>query len=179
MIKPRMSKKEFTTQVFTDSLLDEFLEEYPEYKDKTKQQLTKYWKNITNKIKTNVVCNPLGLKLPNYMGELKCQYLPHKFKAKDYKTSEELGEDVNYVNLVTKGKVATIKWERRWAVRYNKILQFYAYLECQDWCHLAKDHITNHPEMVLTSRNTLGGHSIWRQYEQIKQTGNRGSQSST
>lgn len=159
---PRMRKAKFSKMVITRELYDRFCKEYPEYK-LTWAQFYQYWQDIAAKIRYHTVYNPLGLKLGSYTGELKFQYLPHKFKANDRSTSALLGEKVDFINLAMKGKVGKVKWERRWAVKRNKILQFYAFDGTRELIKVAKHYIVANPDKLRIARNTLGGHSVWRQ----------------
>jgi hypothetical protein len=161
-----MKKGKYATQVVTRELWKEFTKAFPEYKDMSWKDFSDYWNDIAATIREETIFNPLGVKLGHYTGELKYQYLPHRYKAKDRNTSLELGVTTNFVNLVTRGKVGKIKWERRWAVRFNKMLQFYAFEPNRDMNDKAKVHTEANPETLRTARNTLGGYSIWRQLKQ-------------
>lgn len=163
---PRMKKARFTKTVVTKELWRRFCKEHPEHKI-TWKEFFQYWKDITAKLRHHAIYNPLGVKLGSYTGELKLQYLPHKFKAPDHHTSNELGEKVNYLNIPSRSKVGKIKWERRWAVKFNKWLQFYAFDETRELNRMAKQHTTDNPEALRISRNTLGGHSVWRQKRKL------------
>lgn len=158
-----MRKGKFSKMVVTKELWQKFIQTLPEYKDMTWKEFYNNWLDIAETIRNEAIYNPLGVKLEKFTGELKLQYLPHKFKAVDNSTSTELGEKVNHLNIVTQGKVAKIKWERRWAVKFNKILQFYAFDETREMQKMAKEHILANPNSLRVSRNTLGGHSVWRQ----------------
>jgi hypothetical protein len=159
---PRMGKAAFSTQVFTRELYKKFLREFPEYKELTWKEFKTCWEEITATIREEGVMNPLGVKLGFYLGEIKTQFLPHKKKAVDRKASAEAGEVVTHLNLVTRGKVAKIKWERRWAVNFNKILQLYAFEPDQKMNKIAKTYIPENPEKLRVARITLGGKRTWR-----------------
>lgn len=159
---PRMPKGQFSIQVITRDLWKAFQAKFPEHAKISYTDFKERWMEIADTIRTESIKNPLGVKLGYYTGELKYQYLPHKFKALDNKLSAELGEEVNQLNLLTKGKVGKIKWERRWAVKFNKILQYYAYEPDRRMSKLAKEHTDSSPESIRVARNTLGGKSFWR-----------------
>ncbi len=160
---PRMRKAEFITNIVTRKLWEDFRKSSPEYKDITWKEFHSKWEEIAETIRSEMVNNELGVKLGAYTGELKLQYLPHKFEAADLTKVDELKEKVSHLNLVSRGKVAKIKWERRWAVKFNKMLQFFAFEGTRDINTQAKKRIDEHPEKLRVARNTLGGHSIWRQ----------------
>lgn len=160
---PRMKKAQFSKQVITKELWKSFKEEYEEYKSMSWADFYKHWCDIAQTIRQETVENPLGVKLGSYTGELKLQFLPHKFEAIDYPTSAELGDKVKHLNIVDRGKVAKLKWERRWAVKFNKMLQFYAFDATRPLLDAAKDKMQRDSEKLRVSRNTLGGHSVWRQ----------------
>ncbi len=163
---PRMKKGKFSKMVITKDLWKRFCQEFPEHK-LSWQDFCQHWRDIASKVRHYAIYNPLGVKLGSYTGELKFQYLPHKFKAQDQQASEEIGEQVNHLNIQTRGKVGKIKWERRWAVKFNKMLQFYAFDETRELNKMAKQHATANPEALRISRNTLGGHSVWRQKTKV------------
>lgn len=158
-----MRKGEFSKMVITKELFTRFKKEHPEHKNLTWEQFYKYWLDIANKIRQEAITNPLGVKLGFHCGELKLQYLPYKYQAVDHNESEKLGEETTYLNLTNKGKVAKIKWERRQAVKTNKILQFYAFDPTREMDRMADKHIKMHPDKLRVARVTLGGHSVWRQ----------------
>jgi hypothetical protein len=169
-----MKKGKFSKMVVTKELHKRFCETYPEHK-MTWEQFYKLWQDIAAKIRYHTIRNPLGVKLGSYTGELKFQYLPYKFKGKDYNGSEKAGESINHLNIISKGKTGKVKWERRWAVKFNKVLQFYAFDETRELNKMADKYASEFPELIRISRNTLGGHSIWRdkkyRYEYKKTNG--------
>lgn len=158
-----MPKAQFSTQLITKDLWKEFIKKFPEYKEMKWDEFYEGWKDIAQTIREEAVYNPLGVKMGSYTGEIKLQYLPYKFKADDPFLSEQMGEKVQNVNLVTGGKVAKIKWERRWAVRFNKMLQFFGFEPTREINHMAAEHTKENPEKIRISRNTLGGKSIFNQ----------------
>lgn len=160
---PRMRKAEFTTQIVNKELWQQFKKDFPEHKGMTWSEFIKKWGHLAETIRIETVSNPLGVKLGSYTGELKLQYLDSKFEGHDIPTSTVLGEKVNHVNLTSRGKIAKLKWERRWAVKFNKMLQFFAFEETREINAMAKKHIDNNPDKLRAARNTLGGFSIWRQ----------------
>jgi len=165
---PRMKKGDFSITVVTKDLWKQFKIEHPEYSKLTWDEFYQYWKDISYTIRKEVVENPLGVKLGSYTGEIKLQYLPHKFKAEDPRATQDLGERVNHLNITNRGKVAKIKWERRWAVRFNKMLQFFAFKATREIEDLANKYILDNPDKLRVARNTLGGYSIWRQLKNKK-----------
>ena len=160
---PRMKKGQFSKMVITKDLWKRFREEYPEYEGLEWKDFYSTWLDIAERIRYHAIYNPLGVKLGSYCGELKFQYLPHKFKAKDHHTSEKEGEKKEFLNISQKGKVPKIKWERRWAVKFNKMLQFYAFDETREIYNLAKVYMNDYADKLRVARNTIGGPSIWRQ----------------
>lgn len=160
---PRMRKGEFSKMVVTKDLWKRFMTEYPEYEGISWREFYDIWLQIAERVRYYSIYNPLGVKLGCFTGELKFQFLPHKFIAKDHHLSEKEGEEHIHLNLDIKGKVPTIKWERRWAVKYNKWLQFYAFDETREINILAHEYGKENMEKLRTSRNTLGGLSVWRQ----------------
>lgn len=160
---PRMKKGEFSTRVITKDLWKRFISDYPEYRSLTLAEFKALWEDIAQTVREQTVFNPLGVKLGARIGELKYQYLPYKFKADNIAGSIKLGRPVTHLNIVNKGKVGKVKWERRWAVKYNKMLQFYAFEPDRKTRIIAKKYTDENPDLIRMARNTLGGFSIWRQ----------------
>lgn len=158
-----MRKGEFSKMVITKELYNDFIKFLPEYKEMTFSEFYDCWLDIAETIRDEAIKNPLGVKLGSFLGELKLQYLPYKFETLDIKESKELGYKTNHLNINTKGKVAKIKWERRWAVKFNKILQFYAFEPTRKMEIMCKKRIEESPETLRVSRITVGGLSVWRQ----------------
>lgn len=160
---PRMKKAQYSKKVIDKSMWKEFREKFPEYASLSDSELNTKWNELAAIIRTELVTNPLGVKLGSYTGELKLQYLPYKMEgAIDPAASDEAGELVKHLNVLTRGKVARVKWERRWAVKFNKMLQFFSFEAERPIMELAKKHIDENPEKLRVSRNTLGGQSFWR-----------------
>lgn len=161
---PRMRKGEFSKMVVTKELYDKFIEEFPEYKNMDWKNFYQNWLDIAAKARYEAIYNPLGVKLGSYLGELKLQFIPYKFRAINKAASEIEGTSIPYLNIETKGKVPRIKWERRWAVKFNKILQFYAFDETRELNKLATQYMReDNIEKIRIARVTIGGHSVWRQ----------------
>lgn len=160
---PRMKKGKFSKMVITKDLHKKFIEEFPEYSNMTWKEFYDNWLDIADKVRKEAIHNPLGIRLGSHLGELKLQYLPYKFKAIDKSTSNQLGEKVPFLNINTRGKVPKIKWERRWAVKFNRILQFYAFDETREMNRVAFAYMQENPEKLRVSRITTGGPSVWRQ----------------
>lgn len=170
---PRMRKGSFSIRVLTRETFKKFRKEYPEYKKMPWRDFYDNWCEIAERVRYYSVQNPLGVKLGSYLGEIKFQYLPQQKQALDRETSIQLGELTNYLDIPTRGKLGTVKWERRWAVKFNKILQFYAFDGARGINELAFKRATEFPELIRVSRNTLGGQSVWRQ--KMKQYDQKGS----
>lgn len=156
---PRMKKAEFSINVVDRKLWRQFKQKH---RNISWEEFYQLWQDIAETIREEAIFNPLGVKLGQFMGELKFQYLPHNPKMTDLGTSQLIGEEVNYVNLVTKGKTGKVKWERRWAVKFNRMLQFYAFEPTREIILMAKKRADEDPDSIRVARNTLGGFSIWR-----------------
>lgn len=163
---PRMKKGKFSKMVVTKELHKRFIKRYPEHKDMSWDDFFKNWKEIAETIRIETVTNPLGVKLGGYNGDLKYQYLHYKVKVEDHPSSVELGMKVTNPNIITKGRVATLKWERRHAYSYNEMLQFFAFEPTREMTDLAAKYIVENPEKVRTTRSVTGGkggYNYWRQ----------------
>ena len=158
---PRMRKAQFSQQVVSKDLYKRFKKEFPEH-DISWLEFSSAWADIAETIREESIYNPLGVKLGSYTGELKLQYIPYKFSVEEYTTSKELGEKINHANLLTKGKVAKIKWERRWAVKRNKMLQFFGFEATRKMANIAKIYTDANPDKIRVNRSIKDGRSIWR-----------------
>lgn len=158
-----MRKGEFSRMVVTRDLFKKFQREFPEYKDMKWEEFYDNWLDIAAKIRHAAVNNPLGVKLGAYTGELKIQWIPYKMDIESRIESEKAGEKITAHNFESKGKPARVKWERRWAVKFNKILQFYAFDETRELTKAAHEYIVNNPTLIRVARVTIGGNSVWRQ----------------
>jgi hypothetical protein len=165
---PRMRKAKYSINIVSKEGFKKFKESFPEYKNMKWDEFFQSWLDIADTLKTEIIENPLGVKLGSYTGELKLQYLPYKQKAVDLDLSNKLGEKVDHLNITTKGKIATIKWERRWAVKFNKMLQFFAFQPTRKLHSDAKKYIDNHPEKLRVSRAVTGGVNVWKKQKPFK-----------
>ena len=59
--------------------------------------------------------------------EIKVQFLPKKIKGKDYDLSQKEKEELPFLNIITKGKVAKISWIRKNAYRFNQNIMLFAF----------------------------------------------------
>lgn len=162
---PRMRRGKFSKSVVSKQLWRQFIKTNPEYKGMTWDQFFTNWKEIADTIRIETITNDLGVKLGSYTGELKLEYIPYKFRAENYNITEAR---VPYPNILAKGKVAKIKWERRWAVKFNKMLQFFQFQPTREMNILARDYMDGNADKVRMSRITVGGYSVWRQLNKKK-----------
>jgi hypothetical protein len=154
---PRFSKLKYTHKISTKELFEDFQKRYPEY-DIDLKEFEHIWLDlIAPEIQKEAALNPLGIKLPFYVGELKLQWLPYRPKEIDFNHKDRQGEIVPLLNLMNGGKVPKLKWERRNAVRYNRWLQFYGFTPSREIEKLAKKKIEENPNDLRVSRVTLGG----------------------
>ena len=151
---PRFGKGDFSKVIINkENLYKKFIKNFPQFKDKSWEEILEAWLLVTDEIKNQVTTNPLGVKLKFYIGDLKLQYVPYKMKSLTYGE----GEFIRQLNLHSRDKVAVLKWERRSVVRYNKWLQYFAFDPARDLQRAASNAIYENPEKFRTSRVTLGG----------------------
>lgn len=152
---PRMKKGNFSYLVINKDSFNKFKEDYPEYSNMSYHSFYEYWLDIAEIMRDKTITNPLGLKLGAYTGELKFQYLPYKLETLDHNATEEYGAQIKNLNMNSRGKTGKIKWERRWAVKFNRMLQFYAFEPTRELVTLAKEYIKANPDKLRVSRVTL------------------------
>lgn len=151
---PRFRKEKYIHNIL-DSCYNRFKTDYPEF-DISEDEFLRIWnKVISPEIRKEAGTNPLGIKLPYYLGEIKVQWLPYILK-KD-KVIIDSNTPYDKLDLMNGGKTPTVKWERRNAVRYTRMLQFYAYDEDRKIKDIAKVREKETPEDIRVSRVTLGG----------------------
>jgi hypothetical protein len=165
---PRMRKAKYSINLVSKDSFKKFKDSFPEHKDMKWEDFSNNWLDIAETIRKEIIENPLGIKLGSYTGELKLQYLPYKQKAVDIDLSNKLGEKIDHLNITTKGKVAIIKWERRWAVKFNRMLQFFAFQATRKLNVDAKKYIDSHPEKLRVSRAITGGVNVWKKLKPRK-----------
>ncbi len=158
---PRMKKSKYTEHVVTEDLYRAFKKKFPEYKRMKWREFSDKWNDIAETIRQEAITNPLGVKLGSYTGELKLQFHKPDQKMLNIPLSMKLGKAINYVNLLTRGKTASIRWERRWAVKFNKILQFFAFSPCRELHKMAKKQVDTNPDRLRMIRPTTGGFHVW------------------
>lgn len=115
---PRFKKTPWKVDVVTRELFKNFRKDYPEFKSTTFERFRDIWRNIiAPEIRHEWIHNPLGIKLPYYIGELKLNWVPYK--------------NPHFPNMEYGGKTPKIAWERRNAVRYTPTLQFFGMEPCR------------------------------------------------
>jgi len=154
---PRFSKKDYTYKIGILELFTAFQKNYPEYNISQKEFEHIWLDLLVPEIQNQAVNNPLGIKLPFYIGEIKLQWLPYKPNKIDFNYKQREGEDVPLISLKNGSKVHKVKWERRNAVRYNRWLQFYGFTHNRDIDKLARKKLDENPNDLRVSRVTLGG----------------------
>lgn len=124
---PRLGKKEFATTVLSHDLYKRAISESPEFAHLSWKEFQKIWVEIAEELKNEICTNPLGVKLPFFLGDLKVQYLPYKRENQDALLSAQLGEPIPHLNLHSKGKAGKLIWERKDARRFNRSLDLWAF----------------------------------------------------
>ena len=154
---PRFKKTPYTHKIKTQELYDEFQKTHDDFNISLKE-FEHIWLDIlVPEIQEQVVMNPLGFKMPFYVGELKLQWLPYNPKKIDFNHKLNTGEEVPLMNFKNGNKSPKLKWERRNAVRYNRWLQFYGFNPARGIDKLARKKLMENPNDMRVSRVTLGG----------------------
>lgn len=146
---PRLGKGEFSTSVLSKEL-------WKNSKiDITWQQFNNILVEIMEEIKREVCNNPLGVKLPFFLGELKIQYLPYRAETQDTKTSQQIGEVVPYLNLHSKGKIGKLVWERKQARKFNASLDMWAYEPAKYFEEAVANALQTNPDKFRIARTRV------------------------
>jgi hypothetical protein len=152
---PRFRKEKYIHNIL-DTSYNRFKNDYPEF-DTSEEEFLRIWnKVLAPEIRKEIGNNPLGIKLPYYLGEVKAQWLPYILK-KDKMVTKEGNTSFDKLDLTNGGKTMVVKWERRTAVRYTRMLQFYAFEADRKIKDIAKKREKETPEDIRVSRVTLGG----------------------
>lgn len=146
---PRCGKKEFTHNIINQQVYDRWIDLNPDANISYKRFL-EIWKIIADKIKREIVENPMGVRLSHMCGEMRIQYLPKSVKAQNY-FLEEKEERPNYLNINSKGKVAKIMWIRKNAVKFNPFIMYFGYEQHKNLNQQAYDFIMKSPELYRSS----------------------------
>lgn len=154
---PRFSKKSFVHHIITEELFSKFKKNYPEFNISFREFKRLWIEVLAPEIREQVINNPLGFVTSFYCGELKYQWLSYKPKSIDIPYKSKTGEEVPLVNMNHGNKVPKIIWERRNAVRYNPMLQFYGFDPHREMFNKAKLKQENANVSLRVARATLGG----------------------
>lgn len=157
---PRMKKGKYSKNIVSTDAWKRFKAAFPEH-NITWKDFYSAWCDIAETVRTEAVENPLGVKLGSYTGELKVQFTPKKIETLDVLTSEEVGEGLGFLNLNTRDKVIKVKWERRWAVRFNRFLQFFAFDPVREIQESASKYADNNSNKIRIARVTVGNNN-WK-----------------
>lgn len=149
---PRMRKAKFSTKIISKELWKEFINTFPEHKDMPWEKFYRAWLDIAETTRTEATTNPLGVKLGSYTGELKVRYIGPEFKPEDFKASQQLGVKIIHSNLISNGKAPVIRWERRWAARFNKMLNFFGFEPHREMTKIKTIHSKANPDKIRVAR---------------------------
>lgn len=149
---PRLGKGEFSKILVSKDLWKKAVKANPDFANMSWKEFWDIWCLIGIETVNEIAENPLGVKLPFFLGEWKVQYLPYKPKTQDNVTSAEIGDIVPYLNIHSKGKVCSIIWERKDARRYNSVLDLYAFEEDKKLTLKAAEAVNKNPDKYRVSR---------------------------
>src|SRR5689334_9320632 len=106
--------------VISEEFFNQFLEEYPEYKELIDYQ---QFKNIifdSNKSIADIIGNDSqGFKLPENMGFIAVTKYKSKKKAIDWKNSKEFNKKIFHVNLHSFGFTHHIRWFKAGIAKFS------------------------------------------------------------
>ena len=117
---PRFGKGKYIETLFTKSFLENFKEQYPEYKKKEFKEFIKDWERLVDAMIDIVLEEPDGIQMGNNMGEMKLGLL-RVHNVIDKKASQKAGTPVKYLNFHTNRKPAKLVWK----TEYARIVHFF------------------------------------------------------
>lgn len=147
---PRLGKREFSTSITDVNAYEKWKKLNPEYDGLSYKEFLSIWEKIAMELRTEVCTNALGVYFPFYTGELKVQYLPLKVKTLNFPSSIEYGEKINLPNIVSKGKIAKITWQRRRAGQFNRMVHLFGFEQYRGFGQQVYKTLLEHPELYRT-----------------------------
>lgn len=149
---PRFTKTEFSEILVNKEFYKTEIEDRQLNVD-SYEEFFNIWCLIADKVKEQVATNPLGVHLPFFMGDLKVNYLPYKIPLVNDILSQEVGVAVPQLFLNSKGKRASIVWERKEARRFNRMLNLYAFEPMQaTFRNRVKEVLRTNPNLYRTGK---------------------------
>lgn len=134
---PRFNKRTFRHNIVSKELYDEWVKETG-YKS-TLDEFKRIWDSIAIKIRSKVISERDGVRLPSGLGDIYIGYTKCKRRPIDYKTSKELGKIIYFENWNTDGRLGKII--------YGTSGRPYMYRLCKYWGFIPhtnfKDECTN------------------------------------
>lgn len=152
---PRLGKGDFSTILLSHDFYKRIIKENPEFSHISWKEFQRIWVLIAEEIKIEAATNPLGVKLPLFLGELKNQYLPYKKEVQDHVLSQQEGDNIPLLNLHSKGKVGKLIWERKGARRFNKVLDLWAFEPSDLFRDLASEALRKTPDKFRIARTRV------------------------
>jgi len=152
----RYRPTKYTKKVITKELYNKWKKTYPEYSHYSFLEFKKFWKMLANEYKEEVVSNSHGVRLSFYMGDMSLKYVVSTETNKNYKSSNEVGEPVGHLNLITSGKNGKIVWSIDYARKFNNQLPIVAFQSCRDFTHKAAEAFRENPELFRITKVSKG-----------------------
>ena len=143
---PRLGKAEFSTNIVNVELYKAWAHDNPDYQ-LTYKEFILVWDEIVESIRTEVTINPMGIRLPFYTGDIIVQFLPNKVKSIDQEVSNQEKENLPFLNIITKGKVAKISWIRKHAIKFNTRIILFAFQQSRVINKKLAEVLWNTPEI--------------------------------
>ncbi len=144
---PRVGKKQFSTIIVSDKLYKTWKKNNPEYENISIIEFRQIWGEIAKEVRNQTVNNSLGIYFPFYVGETKIQFIPPSVKAVDMAESSELGEKINHLNIITKGKIGKLVWQRKRAAAFNKMINLFAFVADRKFSKQSVKALNTNPEL--------------------------------
>lgn len=157
MIKDiRYRPTKYTKKVISEELYNKWIQKYPEYSKYSFRQFCNFWKMIADQYKEIIATNTHGIRLPFYMGDMSLKYVTSTEVNRNWKNSNQIGEKVGHLNLITSGKNGKIIWSVDYARKFNSELPLMGFQSCRDLTNRAAISFRENPELFRISRMSRG-----------------------
>lgn len=149
---PRFAKHQFIYNVVNKDLHEQWQKEtgytlsFKQFED--------VWAKITEVIRTQVVENTHGVRLPFFNGDLVTNYVNMLNSVEKRGLSTQLGYSVKPLNWHSGGKPGKVCWSINHARRQHRRLILFAFNPCRIFSNLAGEGFLKHPEVYRYARTT-------------------------
>ena len=145
---PRLAKREFTFDIVTKELYNEWCEENPEY-SLTFKEFEEIWSKIGKNIWEITSNHTDGVRLPFYTGDIAIKYV-NSYVIPTEKNNTN--GDIPQLNWNTNGKLGKIVWNITHARWFNKECKLFCFHAYREWKSRVNKALRENPEIFKSNR---------------------------